>query len=153
MAKLTKAQILEMAKIRRLRDSKKVFDELAVIQVGDFSFDIPLIVGEDIEKFVNVTFTAKDVITDDEGNKVEYDPQIVIDRWNFKKKSDQAERKAERERKHAEAVKRASDRKAKIKAKAEAKKSGEGETEKVRIIKKRVAIVHPFFRAVYTLVG
>ena len=129
MAKLTKAQILEMAKNQAVEGFKEVFDELAVIQVGDFSFDIPLIVGEDIEKFVNVTFTAKDVITDDEGNKVEYDPQIVIDRWNFKK-SDQAERKAERERKHAEAVKRASDRKAKIKAKAEAKKSSEGETEK-----------------------
>ena len=129
MAKLTKAQILEMAKNQAVEGFKEVFDELAVIQVGDFSFDIPLIDGEDIEKFVNVTFTAKDFNTDDECNKVEYDPQIVIDRWNFKK-ADQAERKAEQAQRYVESAKRASDRKAKIKAKIEAKKSGESETEK-----------------------
>ena len=125
---MTKAQILEGAKNSAVGSFIEIFENLDAIQVGDFSYDIPVVVGEDIERFVNITFTAKDIITNDEGDKVEYDPQIVIDRWNFKK-TDQAERKAERDRKHDETVKRAADRRAKAKAKADAKKPEDGKAE------------------------
>ena len=128
MAKMTKAQILEGAKNSAVGSFKDILENLDSIQVGDFSYDIPVIVGEDIERFVNITFTAKDTITNDEGEKVEYDPQIVIDRWQFKK-ADQADRKAERDRKHDETVKRAADRRAKAKAKADAKKTEDGKAE------------------------
>jgi hypothetical protein len=121
MAKMTKAQILEETKKTVIGGFTEVLKEMDSIQVGDFEYAIPVIVGGEIERWAKITITAKDTITDDEGNKVDYAPEIEIDRWQFKK-ADQKERAEERKRKHDEAVKRAEERRAKAKAKANAKK-------------------------------
>lgn len=125
MAKLTKSAILELSKKEAYSHFADKLSEIEAIQVGDFDYAIPVVVDGNIERWVKMSLTAKDTITDDEGNKVPYDPFIEVDRWDFKKE-DQAARKAERERKHAEVLKRAAERKAKAKAKADAKKAKAG---------------------------
>jgi len=115
--KMKKAEILAQIKSLTLAQFKEVIDNLDGMQVGDNSFVIPqTIEGE--QKWCKIDFTAKDTITNDLGEKVSYDPEIEIDRWDFDRE-DKAQRKAEREDKHAKIVKRDLERKAKAKEKAE----------------------------------
>lgn len=125
MAKLTKAQVLEQAKKQAVDVFMHALSEVEAIQVGDFEYAFSVTV-DDVERWVKLSLVAKDTITDDNGERVAYDPFIEVDRWDFKK-ADQAKRKAERETKHAEVLKRAEERKAKAKAKADAKKRKESD--------------------------
>lgn len=120
--KITKAQVLKSTKDNIVADETFIamLENLGAVQVGDYDYAIPTMVG-DLERWAKVSITAKDTITDDEGEKVAYTPEIEIERWEFDK-ADKAERKAERERKHQETLRKAEERKAKAKAKALAKK-------------------------------
>ena len=121
--KMTKAQILKVSKdnVANTDIFKALIEQFEGIQVGDYDYALPVTVNGE-ERYAKISITAKDTITNDEGDKVPYDPFIEVDRWDFDKK-DKAERAAERERKKAETLKRAEERKAKAKAKADAKKA------------------------------
>lgn len=121
--KMTKAQVLKVSKdmVAETEEFKGMLEKFEAIQVGDYDYALPVMVNG-VERYAKISITAKDTITNDEGEKVAYDPFIEVDRWDFDKK-DKAERAAERERKKAETLKRAEERKAKAKAKAEAKKA------------------------------
>lgn len=127
MATMKKAEILSTVKALTLAQFKEVIENLNGMQVGDNSFVIPQMV-EGVERWCKVDFTAKDVITDDLGTRVPYNPEIEIDRWEYDLE-DKANRKAEREEKHAKTVKRALDLKAKAKEKAELAKSAKEKGE------------------------
>lgn len=120
MAKMTKAQVLAIAKENVMDIFKDILESVNAEQVGDFSFAIPTTVN-DTERWVKVSLTAKDTMTNESGDKVAYDPFVEQSMWE-EDKADKAERKAERERKHEETLRRAEERKAKAKAKAEAKR-------------------------------
>lgn len=124
MAKMTKAQVLKTTKDTVIHDEcfLSALDTLGAVQVGDYDYAIPVVLDNGDERWAKITLTAKDTITDDEGEKVAYTPEIEIERWEFDK-ADKAERKAEREKAHAEKLRRAEERKAKAKAKAMAKAS------------------------------
>lgn len=126
--KMKKAEILAQVKTLTVEKFLDLIKELDGMQVGDNDYVIP----QDVEgsRWCKVTFTAKDVITDDEGKRVPYNPEIEIDRWEYDMQ-DKAERKAEREAKHAQIVKRDLDRKAKAKEKAELAKSAKEKKEEV----------------------
>lgn len=114
--KMKKSEILAQVKALTLAQFKEVMDSLDAQQVGDNDF----VVAQEVEgeRYCKITFTAKDVITNDEGVRVAYDPEIEIARWEYDM-DDKAARKAEREDKHAKIVKRDLDRKAALKEKAE----------------------------------
>ena len=101
MAKMTKAQILEATKKVTIENFTDILTNLDAVQVGDFDYAIPVVVGDDIERWAKLSITAKDTITDDEGNKVDYEPEIEVERWKFKK-DDQKLRAEERKAKHDE---------------------------------------------------
>lgn len=90
------------------------------IQTGDFTY---VVESESLPgKYYQVAITAKDVIYNDEGDRVPYDPFIEVDRWEMEKEEKKLKAE-ERARKHDETVKRAQERKAKAKANAQAKKN------------------------------
>lgn len=122
MSKFTKAQVLKATKDLVVAEAafKALVEQFDAIQVGDYDYALPVIVDGQ-ERYAKLSITAKDTITNDEGEKVAYDPFIEVDRWDFDRKDKEA-RKIERERKKEEALKRAEERKAKAKAKAEARK-------------------------------
>lgn len=117
--KITKAQVLEMAKNQAVAKFTEILDNAGAEEVKAFVYAIPVEVDGN-ERWVEVTFTAKDMMTDDEGNKVPYDPFIVQANYQAEKVI-KAQEKAERERRHAEAVKKAEAKRAEAKAKAQAK--------------------------------
>jgi len=116
MPKMKKSDVLAQIKSLTVAQFTDLIKDLDGMQVGDNDYVIP----QEVEgaRWCKITFTAKDVITDDEGKRVPYNPEIEIDRWEFDM-ADKAERKAEREAKHAKIVKRDLDRKAALKEKAE----------------------------------
>lgn len=122
MSKFTKAQVLKATKDLVVAEAafKALVEQFDAIQVGDYDYALPVIVDGQ-ERYAKLSITAKDTITNDEGEKVAYDPFIEVDRWDFDRKDKEA-RKIERECKKEEALKRAEERKAKAKAKAEARK-------------------------------
>lgn len=122
MSKFTKAQVLKATKDLVVAEAafKALVEQFDAIQVGDYDYALPVIVDGQ-ERYAKLSITAKDTITNDEGEKVAYDPFIEVDRWDFDRKDKEA-RKIERERKKEEVLKRAEERKAKAKAKAEARK-------------------------------
>lgn len=100
-----------------------VLDKLTAkdaIKTGDYTY----VVESDTlpGKYYQVAITAKDVITDDEGKRVPYDPFIEVDRYEMELEEKKLKAE-ERKRKHDETVKRAEERRAKAKANAEAKKN------------------------------
>ena len=120
--KITKAQILENAKAQVLEKLKAVLEDAGAEEVKNYVYAIPADVNG-AERWVEVSFVAKDTMTDENGEKVPYDPFVVQANYQVEKEI-KAEAKAERERKHAEKVKKAEAKRAEAKAKAAAKKAG-----------------------------
>lgn len=121
MAEMKKAERLAKAKEIVIEHFKDLFETLSAEKVKDFEFSIPVEVGGN-EQWVNITITAKDMMTDDEGKKVPYDPFVVQAMYQAEKEIKEAE-KAERERKKAETLKKAEEKKRLAKEKALAKKA------------------------------
>lgn len=117
--KLTKAQVLEMAKKNVLGLFNEILDNVGAEEVKAFTYAVPTEVNG-IEKWVEITLVAKDMMTDENGDKVPYDPFVVQANYQVEKEI-KAEAKAERERKHAEKVKKAQEKREQAKAKAQAK--------------------------------
>lgn len=133
--KMTKAQVLEKAKNNVLDMFKNVLEEIGAEEVKGFTYAIPTEVNGD-EKWVEIGFVAKDMMTNENGEKVPYDPFVVQANYQVEKEI-KAEAKAERERKHAEKVAKAEEKRrlakekaqAKAQAQAKAKAELEGKTE------------------------
>lgn len=119
--KMTKAEVLAKAKEMALAPFAEILEEIGAEIVKDYVFAVPVEVNG-AERWVEFTLTAKDMMTDENGDKVPYDPFIVQATYQAEKEIKAAE-KAERERKHADAVKKAEEKRAQAKAKAQAKKS------------------------------
>ena len=119
--KMTKAEMLAKAKELAIEPLKSVFESANAEQVGDFTYAVPVEVNG-TEKWVEITLTAKDMMTNDEGEKVPYDPFIVSANWQTEKEI-KAMEKAEKDRKKAEKVKKANEKRELAKAKAQAKKN------------------------------
>ena len=117
--KMTKAQVLEMAKKNVLTMFDSLLEESGAEEVKAFTYAIPTDVNG-AEKWVEITFVAKDMMTDENGDKIPYDPFIVQANYQVEKEI-KAEAKAERERKHAEKVAKAEQKRKEAKAKAQAK--------------------------------
>lgn len=118
--KLTKAQILEMAKKNVLGLFEEILEKVGAEEVKSYVYAVPTEI-EGNEKWVEVTLVAKDMMTDENGDKVPYDPFVVQANYQVEKEI-KAEQKAERERKHAEKVQKANEKRELAKAKAQAKK-------------------------------
>ena len=117
--KLTKAQVLKMAKKNVLGMIENILNDVGAEEVKSFVYAVPTEVDGN-EKWVEVSLVAKDMMTDDNGDKVPYDPFIVQANYQVEKEI-KAQEKAERERKHAEKVKKANEKREQAKAKAQAK--------------------------------
>lgn len=121
MAELKKAERLEMAKNNVVAMFSEVLESASAEKVKGFVFAVPTDVGGN-EQWVEVTFVAKDMMTDDEGKKVPYDPFVVQAAYQVEQEI-KAQEKAERERKKAETLKKAEEKKRLAKEKALAKKA------------------------------
>lgn len=121
MAKMKKAEVLAQAKALALDPFKTILEEVGAEEVKDYVFAIPVEVDGE-ERWVEITLVAKDMMLDDEGKRVPYDPFIVQAEYQAEKEL-KAQEKAERERKHAEKVKKAEEKKRLAKEKALAKKA------------------------------
>lgn len=117
--KITKAQVLEMAKRNVLGLFEEILNDVGAEEVKAFTYAIPTEVNGN-EKWVEITLVAKDMMTDENGDKVPYDPFVVQANYQVEKEI-KAEAKAERERKHAEKVAKAEQKRKEAKAKAQAK--------------------------------
>lgn len=117
--KMTKAQVLEMAKINVLAMFDSLLAEIGAEEVKGFTYAIPTEVNGE-EKWVEISFVAKDMMTNESGEKVPYDPFVVQANYQVEKEI-KAEAKAERERKHAEKVAKAEEKRRLAKEKAQAK--------------------------------
>lgn len=117
--KMTKAQVLEKAKNNVLDMFKSVLEEIGAEEVKGFTYAIPTEVNGE-EKWVEISFVAKDMMTNENGEKVPYDPFVVQANYQVEKEI-KAEAKAERERKHAEKVAKAEEKRRLAKEKAQAK--------------------------------
>ena len=117
--KMTKAQVLEMAKKNVFAMFDGLLEEIGAEEVKGFTYAIPTEVNGE-EKWVEISFVAKDMMTDAKGEKVPYDPFEVQADYQIKKEI-RAEAKAERERKHAEKVAKAEEKRRLAKEKAQAK--------------------------------
>ena len=119
--KITKAQKLETAKNNVLAMFAEVLETSGAEEVKGFTYAIPTeVAGE--ERWVEITLTAKDTMTDDEGKRVPYDPFVVQAAYQVEQEIKAAE-KAAREKKKAETVKKAEEKRRLAKEKAMAKKS------------------------------
>ena len=117
--KITKAQVLEMAKKNVFGLFEEILENVGAEEVKAFTYAIPTEVNG-TEKWVEITLVAKDMMTDENGDKVPYDPFVVQANYQAEKEI-KAEAKAERERKHAEKVAKAEQKRKEAKAKAQAK--------------------------------
>lgn len=117
---MKKSEILATLKNEAAKLIVPVLQDKDAIQTNDFTY---VVESDELPgKYYQVSITAKDVIYNDDGERVPYDPFIEVDRWE----ADKEERKLkaeERARKHDETVKRAEERRAKAKANAQAKKA------------------------------
>lgn len=118
--KMTKAQVLEKAKANVLDLIKATIEKVGAEEVKNYVYAVPTEVDGN-EKWVEITLVAKDTMTDENGDKVPYDPFVVQANYQVEKEI-KAEAKAERERKHAEKVKKAEEKRRLAKEKALAKK-------------------------------
>lgn len=125
---MTKAEKLKLTK-EEVADNelfRAYLKEADYMQVGDFAYVVPLEVGGQ-EVYAKISIEAKDTITNDDGEKIPYDPFIEIDRWQADK-ADKKARAEERARKKAETLKRAEENKRKRAANIAAKKAAQAET-------------------------
>ena len=117
---MKQAEILAKVKENTVEALRPLFEQMGAEQVGDYAYAIPNEVEG--ERWCVIELTAKTTMTDENGDKIPYDPFVVAEMW----KADQEIKKAaaeERARKKAETLKKAEEKKAKAKANALAKKN------------------------------
>lgn len=112
MATMKQSEILSAVKVGAVADLLPIFESKSAEQTGDFSYAFLVDVGDGQEHWADVTITAKTFMLDENGKRIPYDPFVKQAEWQADKEA-KATAKAERERKHAETVKRAEERKAK----------------------------------------
>lgn len=121
MAMFKKADVLRMVKETGMAALLPILEQSQAEQTGDFSFAFLVDIGDGEEHWVEIAATAKDTMVDDvTGERVPFDPFVKQAAWQATVAERQA-RKAEIERKHADKVKAAAERKRKAVEKAAAK--------------------------------
>ena len=117
---MKKTEILRTLKDEAMSLLSPILTEHDAIRTGDYTY---VVESSSLPgKYYQVAVTAKDVITNDDGKRVPYDPFIEVDRYEMEQEEKRVKAE-ERKRKHDETVKRAEERRAKAKANAEAKKA------------------------------
>lgn len=122
MAEMKRNEILKAVKENALKLFKPLLDEQSSEQTDDYTYAFLVDVGDGKEHWVEVNLTAKDLMVDENGKRVPYDPFVKQADWQAECEI-KAEAAAERERKHAETVKKAAERKAKAAERAKAKRA------------------------------
>lgn len=117
---MKKSEVLRMLKDEGMGLFQPILDDHDAIKTGDYTYVVES--ASLPGKYFQVAITAKDVITDDDGKRIPYDPFIEVDRYEMEQEEKRLKAE-ERKRKHDETVKRAAERRAKAKANAEAKKA------------------------------
>ena len=117
---MKKTEVLRALKDEGMGLFQSILDDHDAIKTGDYVYVVESATLPG--KYFQVAITAKDVITDDDGKRIPYDPFIEVDRYEMEQEEKRLKAE-ERKRKHDETVKRAAERRAKAKANAEAKKA------------------------------
>lgn len=117
---MKKTEVLRALKDEGMELFQSILDDHDAIKTGDYVYVVESATLPG--KYFQVAITAKDVITDDDGKRIPYDPFIEVDRYEMEQEEKRLKAE-ERKRKHDETVKRAAERRAKAKANAEAKKA------------------------------
>lgn len=122
---MKKTEVLRTLKDEAMSLLSPILTEHDAIRTGDYTY---VVESSSLPgKYYQVAVTAKDVITNDDGKRVPYDPFIEVDRYEMEQEEKRVKAE-ERKRKHDETVKRAEERRAKAKANAEAKKAAKAKT-------------------------